>query len=356
MRISKFIGTCKTSVGNLFAEMRKSIGDFSIKSLVHYILDYFSVTREKLKDLRKTNIELGLYHYENGSLNDAISRFKLIKIFFKNIDIADYYIGRSYVESTRFVKALPFLESYLKSSDKSMQVEAQYSYDLATENYKNITKIPNSIVRRIFNSLSSRYNAMYIRPGCSQDALVTMFADYAAQPDSQFTGQFTVLDLGCGTGYVAEKIKAVYPMAKIIGVDISDKMTQICAKMRTIANLPVFSEIYEGEAVAFTASSTVAEGSVNVIIASGLLDYLCDVTPLMQNMSKLLADTGIVLLSFVIADNTKDNFTFNRVLETVAQNPQFMQDALNKAGLKILKAIDVTFPDGKKGRIILASK
>lgn len=356
MRIAQFFDTCKTSISNLVIEIKKSIGDISIKSLIHNSMNYFSGTREKLKDLRKTNVELGLYHYNMGNINDAISRFKLIKVFFKDVDIADYYIGRCYVESQRFAKALPFLESYLGSQDKSMQVEAQYSYELARENYKNIVKIPSSILRRKFDGLATNYEGIYIRPGCPQDALVTTFADYAAQPESQFIGQFTVLDLGCGTGYVAAKIKVLYPMAKITGVDISPKMTAICSRLLTSANLSVFSELYEGEAVAFTASSTISAGSVNLVVASGLLDSLCDVSEFMKNICKVLADSGIAIFSFVAVSNTNQASVFDRALESISHDPEVVQDAIVKSGLKIIKSLDVTFLDGKKGKIVLASK
>jgi Flp pilus assembly protein TadD len=53
--------------------------------------------REKLQNLTKANYELGLFHLENGNLNDAIFRFYIVYKLNPSHINALYNLGRSYL-------------------------------------------------------------------------------------------------------------------------------------------------------------------------------------------------------------------------------------------------------------------
>ena len=67
---------------------------------------------KKLKDLKKTNYELGLYHLKQENYSDAIIRFKLIKILFWNSIEANFYLGKIYFLQQNFNKSYYYLNKY----------------------------------------------------------------------------------------------------------------------------------------------------------------------------------------------------------------------------------------------------
>jgi tRNA (cmo5U34)-methyltransferase len=79
-------------------------------------------------------------------------------------------------------------------------------------------------IKQHFEEEAQEFDAIIRRliPNYEQmvDALVTALPFNQSQP-------IRVVDLGCGTGTIARRIKDVYPLAQITCVDIAEKMLQI---------------------------------------------------------------------------------------------------------------------------------
>jgi tetratricopeptide (TPR) repeat protein len=70
--------------------------------------------REKFKNLRETNYDLGLKHLENGRLVDAILRFRIIKIIWPEFLDAHYQLAYCLALKNKFKPAEIILEKLLE--------------------------------------------------------------------------------------------------------------------------------------------------------------------------------------------------------------------------------------------------
>jgi tRNA (cmo5U34)-methyltransferase len=91
-------------------------------------------------------------------------------------------------------------------------------------NKKNIGGVIMEKVKQHFEEEAQEFDATIRRliPYYEQmiDAIVLALPFNQSEP-------IRVIDLGCGTGMIARRIKDIYPLAKITCVDISEKMLQI---------------------------------------------------------------------------------------------------------------------------------
>ena len=73
----------------------------------------YSSIKEKCKDLRSTNYNLGMKHMENGNLPEAIFRFKIIKKFWPDNYDAYYQLAYCLTLQEKFLEARKVLEELL---------------------------------------------------------------------------------------------------------------------------------------------------------------------------------------------------------------------------------------------------
>lgn len=90
------------------------------------VQDEITAVKEKSKNLRETNYNLGLKHLENGRLTDAIFRFRLIKKFWPDLFDAYYQLAYCLVLDDKLDEAKNILEELL-SKNPSYD---QKAYDL----------------------------------------------------------------------------------------------------------------------------------------------------------------------------------------------------------------------------------
>ncbi len=97
-----------------------------------------------------------------------------------------------------------------------------------------------------------------------------------------------IIDLGCGTGYVAELLSQKYQHAEITGVDSSaDRISQLTKK--ALSNVKAVQ--------ADVASLPFADASVDMIISSGLLHWLNDIESCLAECRRVLKPNGLLLFA-----------------------------------------------------------
>jgi len=77
--------------------------------------EYFSI-REKTKNLRQTNYDLGMKHLENGHVDEAIIRFKIIRKFWPDVVDAKYQLAYCLVLKEKFKEAKEVLDELLSKN------------------------------------------------------------------------------------------------------------------------------------------------------------------------------------------------------------------------------------------------
>lgn len=80
------------------------------------------IIKEKCKDLRQTNYDLGLIHLENDNLSEAIFRFRLIKIFWPNFFEAHYQLAYCLALKEKYPAAKKVLKSLLEKDPSSESI------------------------------------------------------------------------------------------------------------------------------------------------------------------------------------------------------------------------------------------
>jgi len=77
--------------------------------------EFFSI-REKTKNLRQTNYDLGIKHLENGHIDEAIIRFKIIRKFWPDVVDAQYQLAYCLALKEKFTEAKKVLDELLRKN------------------------------------------------------------------------------------------------------------------------------------------------------------------------------------------------------------------------------------------------
>jgi predicted TPR repeat methyltransferase len=128
------------------------------------------------------------------------------------------------------------------------------------------------------------------------------------------------LDLGCGTGLVAEALRACCDT--IVGVDLSPAMVA-AARRRG-----VYTDAAVGEMVAFAAAQPAR--SCDLIVAGDALVYLADLAPLCRAVARALAADG--LFAFTVETHVGSGVVLGEKLR-YAHGADHVRASLATAGL-----------------------
>ena len=137
------------------------------------------------------------------------------------------------------------------------------SFNRRAKTYDNYSIIQKEVANRVFDRLS----AIKIKPKL-------------------------ILDLGCGTGSLTQKISVLYPDAKIIPLDFSEKMLRICRSKVNDAS-PVCADI---------ENIPINESCFDLIISSLTFHWATDLYGTFLKSYKLLKNDGCFLFSSIGPD------------------------------------------------------
>jgi predicted TPR repeat methyltransferase len=354
MVFSNFIGLIRSIFEKLLDKFKASFGDKNLKEAVVDLLNKAKYelieVRKKMKNLEHTNYDLGMYHYNSGNLSDAIFRFKMLKKIFKVSGQIDYFIGRCYIERNQIEKAKPYIESYLKGMDTTFREEAKYCYDLAYGRIQNIKAIPQSIVKRTFNLLAEKYDEIFFsKPNLPQDEVYKQLNAYVNEVGSPYGNK--VLDLGCGTGYIAKMLKSNKVAGSIVGVDFSSKMIEICKALK-IDHAPCYDILFEESFESYFSKEI--DKQFDIIIASKIISYFNDPLKLLTSCKEMLKTGGVIALTYKVS--SQDKVRFDSLFEEFQFDEAYVAKVALDCGLSIKSSVDVKFPDGDNGKLMLLIK
>jgi len=92
-----------------------------------------------------------------------------------------------------------------------------------------------------------------------------------------------ILDIGCGTGYLARRLAEHFPKARVIGVDIAPGMIEVAGGKNSRKNLTF--EIGDGETLSFP------KGSFDLVVSNASLQWM-DAQKVFQTVLKILKPKG----------------------------------------------------------------
>jgi predicted TPR repeat methyltransferase len=131
------------------------------------------------------------------------------------------------------------------------------------------------------------------------------------------------LDLGCGTGLVAEALRA--HCDAIVGVDLSPAMVAAARRKNIYADLAV------GDVLDFLAAQP--ESACDLVVAGDVFVYLADLAPVCRAVARALAPDG--LFAFTVETHDGTGVVLGEKLR-YAHGPDHVRAALAEAGLSPL--------------------
>lgn len=103
-----------------------------------------------------------------------------------------------------------------------------------------------------------------------------------------------ILEIGCGTGFLTEKLFSLFPMAKFTISDISSPMLQFC-KNQTQA-LRSKNKI-SADFLLNDIAKTSPDGKFDLIVSSLTLQWINDLSAILQQIRKHLSENGMIIFA-----------------------------------------------------------
>jgi 2-polyprenyl-3-methyl-5-hydroxy-6-metoxy-1,4-benzoquinol methylase len=307
----------------------------------------YSKLIDKLKNLKETNYNLGLFHYNNGFAQDTIFRFKIIKTVWPNVPEVDYFIGRSYLELSKTDKAKKYIDLYLSSEDKKFIEEADFCSSIINNKSDSIKKIPLTLIKRYSDIMSRLHESIEIKDNHSdQEQLLHAISSLLTERGKPFSNSF--LDIGCGSGTIAGLIRESKSAGNVEGIDISERIVDISSK-KLFESKPIYNTV---TVIDFDSFIGKCNNSYDVIIASRFLDYYTNLTKFLDFCKKHLNKKGVIGFTVKTSDISQ-LYEIIPSLEEFTFNFEEVKRSIADSGLILENTIEITFPDGYKGHCFI---
>jgi ubiquinone/menaquinone biosynthesis C-methylase UbiE len=167
-----------------------------------------------------------------------------------------------------------------------------------------------------FNRWSDTYDHSWIRPYADRvhREMLDVVAKEIAAPN-------TILDVGCGTGQLLSKARALYPSSQLFGIDPAEGMVEIAR-----GHLP-FATIYLGAA----ETLPIADSSVDVVLSSISFHHWSDQLAALREISRVLRTGGC----FCLADISMPDWLGKLLRRSRVRSPGTVSQFFDGAGLPV---------------------
>ena len=132
----------------------------------------------------------------------------------------------------------------------------------------------------------------------------------------------TVLDIGCGTGQLLHKARALYPSAQLLGIDPAEGMVELAR-----GRLP-FATVYLGAA----ESLPLADSSVDIVLSSISFHHWSDQPAALREIIRVLRLGGC----FCLTDISKPLWLAKLIRHSKVKSPVETSQCFNEAGLSVI--------------------
>jgi ubiquinone/menaquinone biosynthesis C-methylase UbiE len=155
-----------------------------------------------------------------------------------------------------------------------------------------------AIVRRYYDLVARVYDAVWARYVRESGAIVAGAVEM--RPGDR------ILDVGCGTGHVLERLAARSPECRLYGIDLSDKMLDVARRRVGSADL----RIADARRLPFERDS------MDVVVSASMLQHIRDPGSAVDEIARVCAPDGLVVILFWRARSRRNRIfemTFGRL-------------------------------------------
>jgi len=148
----------------------------------------------------------------------------------------------------------------------------------------------SNIITREFDKKASEYESNRMSPW------YLAHADHIFEKMSFKPGD-TVLDIGCGTGYLLRQIARANPQVTGFGIDLSPRMIEVASQKAADENLGNLSFLQsDWEALNETTKTVLASQAPSHVICANAFHYFADPHKALTSMHSAMTSEGEVLL------------------------------------------------------------
>lgn len=295
---------------------------------------WWQEARVKMRDLPKTNFELGCAFAERGKWFDAMFRFRICAYFQPEYPQVWYNLGCSYFKLEKLPQAIAALKKAVQQNSGAEEA----LFMLAAIDPASVpasqrpTRMPSGMLQDFFSGLAATYDLEEARSryqaGPVMHALAQPFAQ-AANP--------VVLDLCCGTGISVRPWRAA--AKTIIGVDRTAAMLEMAGKA-THADKKLFDELIAADVTQLPPS--IAAGSADVVQLINAAHFVGELSGVVQGAARVLAADGVLVLTLE-PHNAPVGYGLNAATGRFGHSAAYVKQVAADAGLNLVHEAPVKF-------------
>ena len=274
----------KQSLSGFWRELRQGVVGRATTAPREWLLG----VREKLRDLPKTNFDLGCRFAAEEQWYDALFRFHVTLYLQPNYPQALYNLGCCYFKLGKMAKAQDAFKRVLRDTPQNRDAVFMLAAidPEAVPVTQRPTRMPPEIVTGFFASIADQYNQI--------------------EAENQYRGGVAVaeelkpllpaaplvfVDLGCGTGIAS--IPYLPLASEIVGVDLTPTMV---AQARQLAqgDRALFTQVIEGDITALDPTFAVA---ADVVLLVNVVQFIGALDQVFTQAQRLLKTGGLLVLT-----------------------------------------------------------
>ena len=284
--------------------------------------------RERMKDLPKTNYELGCKFAQMGKWHDAMFRFRIALYLQPDYPAALYNLGCCYYQIGQRDKARDALQKVLQKEPGNQDALVMLSAIDPQAVPANLRpqSMPRDLILKFFSSIAPDYNqaeaASQYRGGVAVADVVKPLL-----PPSNMT----VVDLGCGTGIASIPYRAT--AQHITGVDMTPAMVA-AAQAEMYQERKLFDRVVEADIA--NPGDAISAGSADLVLLVNVAQFVGALNGVISAAAKMLKAGGFMAITVEPYSGT-DGFGLVVDSGRFGHTPNYVQQQAAAQGLSFVK-------------------
>ena len=303
--------------------------------------------REKMRNLPKTNFDLGVYFAELGKWHDALFRFRIALYFDANYPQAHYNLGYCHYQLGHYDKAAGIFKQVLrKTPDHRDAAFMLASIDpQAVPIAQRPQNMPRDMLLNFFSGLAANYNLIEADNQYRGGVLV-------AEQVRPFLPSVPlhVLDLGCGTGIASIPYRAM--AASMIGVDLTPALV-VQAKKEIFKDTPLFDQVIEADITSL--GITLSDDWADLVLFINTAQYVGALNTVMLSAARSCKPGGLVALT-VEPYPQAAGFGITVSSGRFGHSDAYVKQVAETAGLTFVKSAELALYPSTSAKFLLFSK
>ena len=290
---------------------------------------YMHGLRDKLKNLPRTNFDLGVRFANEGLWQDAAFRFRVAAWLRPGFVQAWYNLGCAQVKLNQRARAKQtFLQALRIDPGHEDTIFMLAALDPnAVPAAQRPQRMQVALLQQFFTGLAGNYDALEVQNQYQGPKLV-FDAVKVLVPGKDIT----VVDLGCGTGLASRPWRSI--AKEVAGVDFTPALIAM-ARQEKEGDLMLFDQLLEEDIYALETSAAPLERA-DLVLLVNVVQFMGNLEPLFATLARRMKPEAKAVLT-IEAMNAPAGYAVNLETGRFGHHPEYIKQQAAKAGLNIAR-------------------